>query len=164
MNLLLVNWLDLENPQAGGAEIHLFELFSRLAGWGHRVHLICSGWPGAPARATLRGIEVERHGGRHSFAVLGRGAVRAALRRELPDLVVEDVNKLPLYLARLTHQPCCVIVPHLFGTTAYQEAPWPVASVVVAAEWLIPLAYRRAGFHEAGRGGESRFVEMERSA
>ena len=62
MKILLVNWLDLENPQAGGAEIHLFELFSRLASRGHQMHLICSGWPGASSRTSLRGIEVERHG------------------------------------------------------------------------------------------------------
>ena len=29
MNILLVNWQDRENPHAGGAEIHLFELFAR---------------------------------------------------------------------------------------------------------------------------------------
>ena len=51
MNILLVNWQDLENPQAGGAEIHLFEIFSRLAAGGHRVRLVCSGWDGALASA-----------------------------------------------------------------------------------------------------------------
>ena len=31
MNILLVNWQDRENPHAGGAEVHLFEIFGRLA-------------------------------------------------------------------------------------------------------------------------------------
>ena len=31
MRILLVNWNDRENPQAGGAEIHLHEIFGRLA-------------------------------------------------------------------------------------------------------------------------------------
>ena len=31
MRLLVVNWQDRENPQAGGAEIHLHEIFGRLA-------------------------------------------------------------------------------------------------------------------------------------
>lgn len=147
MNILLVNWQDRLNPHAGGAEIHLFELFQRLAGRGHRVRLVCSGWPGAPARAELDGIEVHRSGGRHSFALTGRGAVRRALRAERPDIVVEDINKLPLYLAGLTDLPMAVIVPHLFGTTAFEEASWPVATAVVLAERFIPAAYRRAGFH-----------------
>ncbi|MEZ4585706.1 MAG: glycosyltransferase family 4 protein [Gemmatimonadales bacterium] len=147
MRILLVNWQDLDNPHAGGAEIHLFELFGRLAGFGHQVRLVCSGWPGCPPRATVRGVEVERHGGRHGFALAGRGAVRRALASDRYDVVVEDVNKLPLYLAGLTTLPFVVIVPHLFGTTAFEEASWPVASLVVLAERRIPRAYRRAWFH-----------------
>jgi len=30
VNILAVNWQDRENPNAGGAEIHLFEIFGRL--------------------------------------------------------------------------------------------------------------------------------------
>ena len=76
MNILLVNWQDLRNPHAGGAEIHLFELFSRLAARGHRVRLVCSSFEGAPAVEMVDGIEVHRHGDRHSFALVGRGAVK----------------------------------------------------------------------------------------
>jgi glycosyltransferase involved in cell wall biosynthesis len=147
VRILLSNWQDLENPHAGGAELHLFELFTRLVARGHRVHLVCSGWKSGAARAVVRGVSVERHGTRHSFALVGRSAMREALRREPWDIVVEDVNKLPLYLCRLTALPFCVIVPHLFGTTAFREAAWPMATLVVLAERPIPLGYRRAGFH-----------------
>jgi glycosyltransferase involved in cell wall biosynthesis len=147
VNILLVNWQDRANPHAGGAEIHLFETFGRLASQGHRIRLLCSGWEGAPARATLDGIEIERHGGRHSFALAGRGAVRRAIRAERPDILVEDINKLPLFLAQGARTPVCAIVPHLFGTTAFAEAPWPMAAAVWASELPLPRAYRSAGFH-----------------
>ena len=55
MNILAVNWQDLENPHAGGAEIHFFEIFGRLAEAGHRVRLVCSGWTGAPPTTTAGG-------------------------------------------------------------------------------------------------------------
>jgi len=147
MNIVVVNWQDLENPHAGGAEIHLFEIFTRLAAAGHRVRLVCSGWPGAPASATVRGIEVTRVAGRHTFALWGRAAVRRALRTERPDVLVEDVNKLPLFLAAGTRVPCCVIVPHLFGATAFEEASWPMAATVWLGERPLARAYRRAGWH-----------------
>ena len=147
MDILLTNWQDLENPHAGGAELHLFEIFGRLAARGHRVRLVCSGWPGAPARAEVRGIQVHRHGGRHTFALLGRGAVRDALRARRPDVLVEDINKLPLMLAGLTDVPFCAVVPHLFGTTAFQEVNWPMAATVWLAERPLARVYRRAGFH-----------------
>ncbi len=147
MNILVVNWQDRANPQAGGAEIHLFEILSRLVARGHRVRLVCSGWLGAERRATAQGIEVERVGTRNSFAVLGRSAVRRALMAETPDIVVEDINKVPLFLAGLTRLPFCVIIPHLFGDTVFHEAPWPLAATVWMAERPLARGYRRAGFH-----------------
>jgi glycosyltransferase involved in cell wall biosynthesis len=147
VRILAVNWLDLENPQAGGAEVHFFEIFGRLVDRGHQVVLVTSGWKGADPEASIRGIDVRRYGGRHSFALKGRGAVRRTLESQDFDLIVEDVNKLPLFLGTLTNLPICVIVPHLFGTTAFKEASLPIAGAVWLAERLIPPMYRRATFH-----------------
>ena len=147
MRILVVNWNDRENPQAGGAEIHLHELFGRIAQWGHEVHLIASGWPGGPATAAVDGIRVTRIGGRHSFALRARGAVRRALRATPFDVVAEDINKVPLFLPTLTRLPFVAIVPHLFGTTAFAEASAPLAAVVWGSELSIPWVYKNAGFH-----------------
>jgi len=147
VRILLVNWNDRENPHAGGAEIHLHEIFGRLARAGHHIDLVTSGWPGAAPRTKLDGMSVYRTGGRHSFALLGRGAARSRLRGAAYDVMVEDINKLPLFLAGMTRLPFCAIVPHLFGGTAFAEASLPVAALVWAAERPIPRAYRRAAFH-----------------
>jgi len=147
VRILVVNWNDRENPQAGGAEIHLHELFGRIAKWGHEVHLIASGWPGGPATAAVDGIRVTRIGGRHSFALRARGAVRRALRATPFDVVAEDINKVPLFLPTLTRLPFVAIVPHLFGTTAFAEASAPLAAVVWGSELPIPWVYKNAGFH-----------------
>jgi hypothetical protein len=47
MNILAVNWQDLETPRRR-SRVHLFEILAPARGRGHRVRLICSGWPGAP--------------------------------------------------------------------------------------------------------------------
>jgi glycosyltransferase involved in cell wall biosynthesis len=73
--------------------------------------------------------------------------VRRAIAAERPDLVIEDVNKIPLFVAGLTDVPMGVIVPHLFGSSVFQEAPLPVAALVWLLERPIPWAYRRASFH-----------------
>ncbi|PYO96048.1 MAG: glycosyltransferase family 1 protein [Gemmatimonadetes bacterium] len=147
MRILLVNWNDRENPHAGGAETHLHEIFGRLARGGHTIDLVASGWPGAAREAQLDGLRVHRAGGRHTFALRARGVVRRLLRASRYDVVVEDVNKLPLFLPTLTDRPFCALVPHLFGATAFREATWPIASVVWVAERPIPWVYRRAWFH-----------------
>ena len=47
----------------------------------------------------------------------------------------------------MTDRPFCAIVPHLFGGTAFEEASWPVAATVWAAERPLARAYARAWFH-----------------
>ncbi len=147
MRILAVNWLDIENPQAGGAEIHFFEIFKRLAARGDEVTLICSGWKGGADRATVDGIDVRRIADRYSFALQGRKGVRQALRERAYDVVVEDINKLPLYVPTLTALPTYIIIPHLFGATAFHGAAWPIAVIVWLAEQPIPRIYRRSTFH-----------------
>jgi glycosyltransferase involved in cell wall biosynthesis len=158
LRVLAVNWLDLENPQAGGAEIHFFEIFGRLVERGHDVTLIASGWKGAASEAAISGLSVRRCGGRHTFALVGRGAVRRELRSGGYDLVVEDINKLPLFVSTMTRLPVYVIVPHLFGTTAFREASLPVASAVWLAERPVPRLYRGAAFHAISDSTKSDLV------
>ena len=74
LRILVVNWLDRENPQAGGAEAHLHEIFGRLAGRGHGVTVLSSGWSGCAPRAALDGMDVHRAGGRYTFSLARRRA------------------------------------------------------------------------------------------
>ena len=142
LDILVVNWLDRENPQAGGAEAHLHEVFGRLVAWGHRVTLLCSGFPGAPERARLDGIEVHRTGGRYSFALAARRYFRRHLAERLFDVIVEDLNKVPLFVPRWTDRPVVLLVHHLFGTTAFQEASLPLATATWMLERPVPRAFR----------------------
>ena len=138
MRLLLVNWQDRANPHAGGAELHLHEIFGRLAARGVDVTLLASGWPGAPPRERIDGIEVHRVGTRYSFGAVVRGYYRRVLAPERFDVVVEALNKVPVFAPRWSGRPTVLLVHHLFGTTAFREASPPLAS----ATWLLerPLA------------------------
>lgn len=147
MKLLLVNWQDRENPQAGGAEIHLHEIFGRLAQRGHSVSLLCGGWPGCPSTAKLDGIDVYRLGTRYTFGLLAKTGYRALRKRLGPfDLILEDINKVPVFTPRWDATPVVGIVPHLFGGTAFQELPAPVAAAVWLMERPIPRAYKGIPF------------------
>ncbi len=67
MRILIFNWQDIKNPLAGGAEVHLHEVFSRIAALGHDVTLFCSSFEGAPHMEDMNGIHVIREGGRSLF-------------------------------------------------------------------------------------------------
>ncbi len=147
MRILVVNWRDRAHPEAGGAEVHLHEIFGRLASRGHEVRLLASGWPGAAPEAVLDGIAVRRVAGQYGFALGARRAFARLAGEFRPDVVVEDVNKLPLYLPALFRGPFVLLVPHLFGTTAFREVAWPMALVVWASERPMARVYRDAAVH-----------------
>lgn len=146
MRLLVVNWQDRENPQAGGAEIHLHEIFGRLAGGGHEVHLLCGGWPGCTPETVLDAIHVHRVGTRYSFPRYARQAYVQRFASLDFDAVVEDINKVPLFAPRWPRARVVGLVPHLFGATAFQELSPPLAAIVWLAERPIPWIYRNTPF------------------
>jgi glycosyltransferase involved in cell wall biosynthesis len=146
VRIAVVNWQDRENPLAGGAEIHLHEIFGRLAAWGHEVTLLCGGWPHCPPRAMLDGIEVHRVGTRQTFPFLARRYWRRNLRARRFDVLVEDINKVPLWTPGWGANRVFAIVPHLFGNTAIHELGIALGSAVWLSERPIPWVYRRTFF------------------
>ena len=142
LRILVVNWQDRRNPHAGGAEIHLHEIFGRLAGRGHDVSLLVSSWEEAEPRAILDGMKVHRVGGRYTFPLHARRAFRELAFPPF-DVIVEDVNKVPLFTPAWSDTPVVCLVPHLFGTTAFAQEAWPVASVVWLAELGMPRVYEK---------------------
>lgn len=134
MNICVFNWLDRANPLAGGAELHLHETFSRLAAAGHAVTVISSGWGGGePTKTVLDGMTVIRTGRRLSYPLGVRSAYARARRTGPFDVVVEDLNKVPLFTPMWIDRPLVLLVHHLFGETAFSEAALPIA----AATWLL---------------------------
>ena len=57
-------------------------------------------------------------------------------------LVLEDLNKIPFFSPLWTSLPVALLVHHLFGTSAYGGASFPVATLSCLLEVPIPLVYR----------------------
>jgi glycosyltransferase involved in cell wall biosynthesis len=146
LRLLIVNWQDIENPMGGGAEIHLHEIFGRLARRGHEVTLLCCGWAGCAPRARIDGIEVHRVGTRKSFPFLAPLYYRRTFHAAPFDLMVEDINKVPLYTPTWSRHRVAALVPHLFGSTAFQALAAPLAACVWLSERPLGMVYRNVAF------------------
>ena len=142
MRLLLINWQDRLNPQAGGAEAHLHEIFGRLAGRGHEITFLVSGWPGCAASEEVDGMQVLRTGGRYDFSAAAPAYYRRHLASSRFDLVVEAMNKVPLFAPLWSRRPCLLLVHHLFGTTAFREASVPLAAMTWLLERPLGRVYR----------------------
>jgi glycosyltransferase involved in cell wall biosynthesis len=145
-HLLAVNFRDPAHPEAGGAELHLEHVLLEAMRRGWRVTWLASGFPGGAPDGEHRGMRVVRRGTWWNFNAVLPGVLAREFASPAPDLVVEDINKVPCFTPLWTKAPVGVVIPHLFGTTAFREANAAVASYVVSLEALIPRVYRRSPF------------------
>jgi len=143
LNILALNWEDLSNPQAGGAEVHLQEILKRIARKGHNLTLLCSGFPGGKSSEIIDGIRIIRRGSRYNFNLVAPFALRSLLRRSPWDIVIEDINKIPFYTPLYTHNlPLLVIIPHLFADSVFKEINFVLGTYIYLSEKPIPWLYR----------------------
>jgi glycosyltransferase involved in cell wall biosynthesis len=148
MRVLMLNERDLTHPLAGGVEVHLEEIGSRLhAAHGIELTVLCTAYPGGAADETRRGIRYLRFGNRFTYyAELPRRA-RRELKHAGHELVIENLSKLLFFSqAYLPGVPKLALVHHLFGWSAFRQVQAPIAAFVVATEALLPIVYRRWPF------------------
>src|SRR5690606_3605509 len=88
------------------------------------------------------GLDVHRVGGRYTFSLAAPIYYRRSLRQHGFDLVVEDLNKVPLFTPYWGRFPLVLLVHHLFGRTAFEEAPLPLAAATWLLERPLPWVYR----------------------
>ncbi|MEK7251218.1 MAG: glycosyltransferase family 4 protein, partial [Bacteroidota bacterium] len=115
MKILVVNWQDIKNPMSGGAEVHLHEVFSRIARMGHDVTLFCSSFPNSRPEENINGVRVIRKGGRYLFNFRFLFEYLTRFRKEDYDVVVDDMNKIPFFTPLFVRKPIHGITHHLFG-------------------------------------------------
>jgi glycosyltransferase involved in cell wall biosynthesis len=143
---LILNERDPRHPKAGGAEVHVAEIFERLAARGHRIAMATSSFPGGAARETLRGVEIRRVGALPAYYPAAAWHCARETRAGRFDVVVECLNKLPFLAPLYSRAPVLGLCHHLFGEAAFLQVAWPVAATVYGVEKLIPRVFRGSRF------------------
>jgi glycosyltransferase involved in cell wall biosynthesis len=143
LRILVINWRDIRNPEAGGAEVVTHEVARRWVAAGHDVSLLTSRFAGAPAAETIDGVSVRRIGRlRHGTFHLRVQAHLARLRGF--DALVDEVNTIgvltPLWSRRLP--PIVALVHQLAEDVWRAELPRPLAALGCGVEHLLLEPYR----------------------
>ncbi len=146
MKILLINWMDMANPMAGGAEVHLNEIFRRFVRRGDKITNVSSNFKGGARSDEYDGIRIIRTGTRETFNFTAPGILRKLDQIENFDLIVEDINKVPLFTPLYLRKPLLVIIPHLFGSSIFHETNFLLASYVYMMERPIPYIYKNTIF------------------
>jgi len=162
--ILILNQRDPRHPAAGGAEVHVAEISRRMAAMGYQLTQAAVGFPGAPDREQLDGLEVIRLGRLPGYYPRAALLCARETRRGRFDLVVEHLNKLPFCAPAHSAVPVLVVDHHLFGRSAFLQTIWPVAAMVVASEALIPWIYRKTPFLAVSQSSKDDLVARGISA
>jgi glycosyltransferase involved in cell wall biosynthesis len=164
LQILFLNWRDIRNPEAGGAEVFTHEVAKRLAAQGHGVTVFAGGMPGGPARETIDGVEVVREGDAVSVYRKARSFVRRNGRQL--NVLIEEVNTRPFFARPTSHNTRYLVVIHQLAREFWNaEFPIPISTIgryVLEPFWLSRLRreivlvpspstaadLRRLGFHK----------------
>jgi len=126
--------------------VHMEEILRHLGRRGHRCTLLTSRFPGAPLDEEADGYRIVRAGHELDFNLYVPFLYRRLARTDPADIVLDDINKIPFYSPLWTRVPVLAVIPHLMGTTVFQEVHPAVASIVYAAEQPLRRIYRRCHF------------------
>ncbi len=158
--ILLINWRDIAHPEAGGAEVHAHEIFTRLAAAGHEVTFLTCAWPGCESETEIDGLRIIRGGKNMTFNYSVPELMRKLDVEKKFDIVVEDVNKIPFRTPKHTRLPRLILFHHLFGATIFREAVFPVALYVWLWEQMIPRFYRDEWVQVVSRDTKGELVDI----
>jgi len=140
----VLGWRDLDDPDAGGSEVHADAFMTRWAAAGFEIVHRTSAARGQPATSERNGYRVVRRGGRYS--VFPRAAVRETLpQTERADAIVEIWNGVPWFSPIWCRRPRLIFVHHVHGPMWDQIFPGRIADAGRFLETgIAPPIYRRS--------------------
>lgn len=136
-------WRDLDDPEAGGSEVHADEIFRRWAAAGIELTMRTSFAAGHPQVARRNGYRVIRKAGR--YMVFPRAAISERLGwHGKHDVILEIWNGMPFFSPVWSRVPTVTWLHHLHAEMWQMSLPPRLAAFGNAVESRIaPPRYRK---------------------
>ena len=96
MRILILNWRDIKNPAAGGAEVVTHEVAKRWVQWGHEVTWFTAGFPGSAPEEEVEGIQVIRRGKQYTVHYEAFRYYKRHFQGRF-DVVIDEINTVPFF-------------------------------------------------------------------
>lgn len=145
MDILILNWKDIRNPDVGGAEVILYELAKRLIADGHTVTWFSRTFAGGKSEELIDGIRIIRRGNRFTVYWEAYRYYRSLTKK--PDKVIDCVNTIcwqtPLYVPRHSR---IAYVNQLAKEVLFYELPPIISHLAYVLEPLEYLTYKSTRF------------------
>ena len=126
MRILILNWRDIKNPMAGGAEVLTDEIAKRLVIQGHRVTLFTSSFSGASAHENLDGVTVIRRGQWWNVQVWAFFYYVFSFHNST-DIIIDEVHWFPFFSVLYARKKTVLLVCEVARRFFFRLFPYPLA-------------------------------------
>jgi glycosyltransferase involved in cell wall biosynthesis len=156
----IVAWRDLEDPEAGGSELHAHRIATIWAAAGIGVELRTSSVPGGERVLEREGYRVQRRGGR--YGVFVRTGMEELFRRNRAgEGLVEIWNGMPFWSPLWFRGPRVVFLHHVHAEMWRMVLPRWMARIGEATERrLAPPLYRSTRVVTLSESSRAEIVDM----
>jgi glycosyltransferase involved in cell wall biosynthesis len=128
LRILWYNWMDIKNPEAGGAEVYTHEIAKRLVKKGHPVTLFARNFKGAKPRDNIDGIEIIRAGGKYTVYSQAKKYYNREFRGNV-DLVIDEINTKPFMTIKFAEEQVIAVIHQLAREYWFYETPFPMSYI-----------------------------------
>ena len=156
--ILLINWRDIKNPEAGGAELYFHELFKRINARNYEVTVLAHRVKGLPDEEVVDGMRTIRIGNKFLFNY--SAFFYARKHQKEYDLIVEDLNKIPFFTKLGTKTKRLHMVMHFFRKSIFRETFFPMALYVYLMERSVALFYKGENFLAISQSTADEIADM----
>ncbi len=152
-------WRDLEDPEAGGSEVHIDEVAKLWAAAGVEVTMRTSAAVGMPPDTVRDGYRVIRRAGR--YAVFPRAAAAELAGRAGPrDVLVEIWNGMPFLSPLWNRGPSVVLLHHVHAEMWHMTLGERLGSLGALFESRVaPAFYRRCAIATLSASSKQELVD-----
>ncbi|ADT83863.1 glycosyltransferase family 4 protein [Thermococcus barophilus] len=158
MRILILNWREINDPLAGGAEKYLYEIGKRIAKMGHSVVFFGREYyPQIPKKDKINEIKIVRGG--NKFTVYLWALWYLAKNRKKFDVVIDSENGIPFFSPLVFNNVICVM-HHVHLDVFDKELSFPLNLVGKFLEGrLMPYIYKNKLFVSVSPSTKKEIIE-----
>jgi len=128
MKILIYNWRDVKNPDAGGAEVFTHENLKRWVEKGHTVTMFTSSFPCCSKEEFVDGIRIIRAGGKYTVYLKAKEYYEKFFSKEDFDVVIDEINTVPFFTPEFVNngEKLIVLIHQLAREFWFYETKFPI--------------------------------------
>ena len=128
MNILIYNWRDIKNPDAGGAEVFTHEIARRLVDNGHNITWFTAKFSGCQKEEIVDGIKIIRDGNRYTVYLKAREYYKKYFSKQGFDVIIDEINTIPFFTPKFVNngEKIVVLIHQLAREFWFYETKFPI--------------------------------------